>query len=378
MISFTRFAEAALILAVSVLCLVALEFLVRIYIFDPNAHYIRLPGAAWQINRNGLLPASKMPSDHKLVVNRLGIRGDLPKFGANPKIAVLGGSTVEDWVLTKEHMWPKQLEKSLSDCEPDLWVANLGKSGVNARHHLLQLPEVTKYMPRFDMFVVLLGLNDFLYDYRIHHTFKTPPGWWKQQAFQYIPEQDRQFAIISVIEKLWAAYGGKQKNLQNVSDFGEYMHFLREMYDNVTDAQKVDDLPSPKAHLETYKNTIRALKAYADSYGAPIVFVTQPYVWSSSMSREAIGQVYAGFIGPDIRSPETKWYTSAAMETGLSAYNATLLEICTANSLSCVDAAKSMRNASFFYDDFHFSLAGARQMAEIVGRKIRSNFAGCR
>jgi hypothetical protein len=41
------------------------------------------------------------------------------------------------------------------------------------------------------------------------------------------------------------------------------------------------------------------LKALADKHGVPIVFVTQPHVWSDNMSAATRQQIYVGFIGQD-------------------------------------------------------------------------------
>jgi lysophospholipase L1-like esterase len=146
----------------------------------------------------------------------------------------------------------------------------------------------------------------------------------------------------------------------------------------VRDDQWVNTLPDLNEHLSTYRSTIRALKKFADGRGKPILFVTQPYVWSSNMTAEAKRQIYAGFIGPS-NGPDAKWYTMAALERGLSAYNQTLLETCHSDHLLCVDAAgKIPRAAEYFIDDFHFSGAGANMIADLVANAIEGETAMCR
>ena len=86
------------------------------------------------------------------------------------------------------------------------------------------------------------------------------------------------------------------------------------------------------------------------------------------MSEKDREQIYAGFIGPDIMSSETKWYTPDALRTGLKAYNDILRLECEEAKLICVDAAREMSgNSEFFYDDFHFSDQGARHLGALVG-----------
>ena len=152
------------------------------------------------------------------------------------------------------------------------------------------------------------------------------------------------------------------------SDFGAYMELLWQAYDQVTDDQWVAIVSDYPHHLTTYRETIRNLKTYADKYGAKIIFVTQPYLWSKSLSDKDWEQIYAGFIGTDITSPKTTWYTPDALRAGLTAYNDILRLECEEAKLICVDAVEEMSgNSEFFYDDFHFSDLEARHLGALVG-----------
>lgn len=362
---------------VVLLCFGILELLLRTFVFDPSAAYIRTPGWAIHVRDNGLLP--NVSEEYLYKANQLGIRGDMPKLSTNLKVAVIGGSTVEDWVLPDSKTWSQQLAVQLADCEPDIWVANLGKGGVNARHHLIQLPEVKKYMPHFDKFVVLLGLNDFLYDLHIHHPTVTPVNWWRRQAFMYDRFDEGWFASVAISKRLFRRFVAEKNHERPASDFGNYQKSLRDAYLRVLSDQWVDALPDLTEHLKNFRKTILLLNSYSDSYGAQMVFVTQPYVWSDNLSKETRAQIYAGFIGADMESPTTKWYTTAALEKGLAAYNAMLLDTCRDEGLACVDAAQILSGRpEFFYDDFHFSALGAASIGRIVAAEIKPAFGRCK
>jgi len=370
-------ANALLALGVSAACLVGLEWLLREHVFDPNAAYIRTPGWGMTVRTNDFLP--NVSGDHVLTVNRLGIRGAMPPSGASPRIAVLGGSTTEDWVLAEDETWVQQLATRLRDCVPKVWTANLGKGGVNARHHLLQLPEVAKYMPRFDMFIVLLGLNDFLFDFRIHHPMEIPDDWWRKQAFMTLPGDEGSSALAVISRRLYGRYIAKTGQSAAISDFGNYQKHLRDAYAQVGAGRRVNELPEMSGHLAQYRQTIRSLKSWADAYGAPVIFVTQPFVWSGQMSDATRAQIYAGFIGHKLDAPDTKWYTASALEQGLSTYNAALLAMCKSEGLLCVDAAAEVpREAAYFYDDFHFSELGAEKVGTVVASYVRKRLSECR
>jgi lysophospholipase L1-like esterase len=368
--------EILLTLASLAIALLAAEWLCRLFIFDPTAAYIRTPGWSMPVHHNDLLP--RVHEDHVININKLGIRGEPPSLLSSPRIAVFGGSTVEDWVLPERQTWVQQLGQGLRSCAPNVWTGNFGKAGVNARHHFIQFPELVKYTPRIDMFVVLLGLNDFLFDLHIHHPLVLPAGWWREQALMYDHGDEGYSALLALGLRLYRKWSTPATATVPASDFGNYQKMLRDTYARVTDRQWVRELPDLSNHLDTYRQTISRLKGFADAYGAPIVFVTQPFIWSDTMSEVTRQKIFAGFIGSDLQSPETKWYTSEALRTGLSAYNAALLEKCRTDGLLCVDAARLFEgHEDYFYDDFHFSPEGAAAIGAFVAENIKKRLAGC-
>lgn len=374
-----RFGKANLfLLLVSlVVSVLALEFLCRYFIFDPNQSYIRTPGWRMAVRTNDLIPF--VTGDHDVIVNRYGYRGALPSPIANPFVVVIGGSTVEDWVLSEPETWPEQLQSQLRDCAPDVEVANLGKGGANARHNLMQLEAASNYLPKVDIYVVLMGLNDFLFDLRIHHSFEVPEDWWRRQAFMTVAGEEGRSALVAITKRLYRLWVNRNSGHKPISNFGHYQQALRDAKANVSPDQWVDVLPDFSEHLQTYRTTIRKLKDFADKQGAEIFFATQPYLWSSDMSAEAEAQIYAGFIGSDMNSPSTKWFTPRALEQGLRTYNNTLRKACDEEQLNCIELAGQLpRRASTFYDDFHFSEAGAAAAGEIVASALRGTAVSCR
>lgn len=364
-----------LFLFISLVCITSLEVALRTLVFDPNNAYIRTPGWAIDVHHNDLLP--NVEKNHRFVVNRYGIRGELPTFGSDPKIAIFGGSTVEDWVLPNSQTWVQQFEKNLRSCVPNIWVGNFGKGGVNSRHHLIQLPELIKYAPQFDMIVVLLGLNDFLFDLKIHHSLRLSEGWWREQAFMSDVNDEGRFATVALMKRLYNAISTLESE-QPASDFGHYQKHLRDSYARVIKSQWVHSMPDLAKHLATYRETISKLKYFADNLGIPIVFVSQPYAWSEHMSPALRRQIYAGFIGSDIKSPDTKWYTPTALAGGLKSYNDTLLDKCKSDDLLCVDAERKLpKEALYYYDEFHFSALGAEKVGNTVAEFVRKHLQGC-
>ena len=368
--------EVLLSFACLAAAILALEWLCRQFIFDPTAAYILTPGWSIAVHHNNLLP--RVHEDHVITINNLGGRGEAPTAFSTPRIAVFGSSTVQDWVLPERQTWVQQVGQNLRSCIPHVWTGNFGKAGVNARQHLLQLPEVVKYAPRIDMFIVLLGGTDFLFDLHIHHPLVTPEGWWRKQALMYDHYDEGHSALLALVQRLYKSWSRTATEPIPTSDFGDYEKALRDAHAKVTDRQWVDELPDLSSHLDTYRQTISRLKEFADTYGAPIVFVTQPYVWSKTMSESTRRELFAGFIGGDFQSPDVKWYTSDALMAGFSAYNATLLDKCRTDGLSCVDAARLFEgHKDYFFDDFHFSPEGAAALGAMVAEHVKKGWPGC-
>lgn len=356
--------------------IIIIEYTAEEYIFDPGHTYIKTPQWKMRVTVGPDLPG--VTGDHVVGVNRLGFRGPLSSAGDHPRIAVLGGSTVEDWALRFEKSWVYQLQGEIKKCSPRAWTANLGKAGVNARHHLLQLPAIEPYMPRFDYFVILMGLNDFLLDLRIHHSFELPKNWWRDQALMYKAGDEGRFASVAVISRFLRTFTGNPSTLPDSSDFGAYMHGLWQAYQNLDDSRWVRTLPDISIHLSTYRKTILSLDAYAKKYGAKAVFVTQPAVWFGEITAAKRRQMYAGFIGHDMKAADVRWYTPEAQRKGLHAYNETLLDTCKRHDLTCINAASLLGDdRKNFYDDFHFSEEGASNLASIVASGLRAKTAIC-
>ena len=341
------------------------ELGLRILVFNPNYSYIRTPGWSMNVKQNDQVPPVSI--DHTVTINKYGYRGAPPIKSAAPLIILSGGSTTESWIIPDRFTWAEQLETKLKQCKPNVEVANLGKSGSNARHNLLQLEALSEYMPTGDIYVVLMGLNDFLFDLSIHHSFEVEESWWNRQAFMTISGDEGAFALVALVKRLYRRYTDDEIKPQAVSNFGIYLKSLREAYRNVAPNQWIDKLPDLSSHLETYKSTILKLKLFADTHGGEIIFLTQPFVWSEKMSQETKDQLYAGFIGPNMLDPNTRWYTTKVLEEGLMSYNNTLREMCDLYGLNCIDLAKKIpREAQYFYDDSHFSIFGSQTVAEIV------------
>ena len=110
-----------------------------------------------------------------------------------------------------------------------------------------------------------------------------------------------------------------------------------------------------------------SLAGLAEAYGVRLVFATQPTLWREDLSAEERATLWFGGTGDFLREPGHAYYSVGALAEGMARYNQTLLDVCATRGVECVDlAAEIPRDPSLFYDDCHFTEAGARAVADAL------------
>jgi len=379
-VALFRLASFGLIVGATVLSFLGAELYLRAGAFEPTQYYVRLPG--WEIIFHASPDGTPgVKDDAHIRINALGLRGNMPKGGSSPKILAVGGSTTEDIVLNDPETWPGRLETELASCHPAAWVGNMGKAGSNARHHFLQLEKTLPRISRPDRVIELVGLNDMLFDTGLHTPANLPESWWEQQAFDYIPTGgssllDRS-AVYQAVKRVVSHIGnladGKAA-LVRVVDFGAMEQSYKERWRRVGPEDWVTAPPDVSAALKEYRSVLERTVDLVQSSGSQLSFITQPYIWKPNMNAEETLRLFAGGVGSVdewFKNPHTKWFTTEVMASLLSAYNDVTRQVCKERGLACIDlAAELPKSADIFYDDFHFSAAGAAAVAKIVGKTM--------
>jgi lysophospholipase L1-like esterase len=110
--------------------------------------------------------------------------------------------------------------------------------------------------------------------------------------------------------------------------------------------------------------------------GIPVVFCTQPTLWSENPSPGETALYLAGGVGPHTDWIEKKiYYSPKLLNRLMEEFNDVTRRVCRENNLLCVDLARLLpKKAEYFYDDMHFSEAGARQVAEIIGDQLIARY----
>jgi hypothetical protein len=234
-------------------------------------------------------------------------------------------------------------------------------------------------LSRLDRVVVLLGLNDMLYDQRIHlGDIKLPPDWDMRQAFMFVPSDTwyQRTGLFQLASRLRTAMflGKAEVSKIQIVDFGEINFKYRQRRAAVMDEDWITTVPDLRENLERFRKNLDGMVALAKARSVALTFITQPALWKPVMPDAEKSLLYAGGVAPTDQwstNARIKWYAVEPMRMMLEAYNDATRGICNEHKLLCIDLARLLPSeAANYFDDFHFSRAGASEVGRIVARHL--------
>jgi lysophospholipase L1-like esterase len=331
-----------------------------------------------------VMPGITGPSQY--VINQDGLRGDPLPHDDTYKILAIGGSTTECVYLDETETWPYLLQQSLASTNK-VWVGNAGRSGLNTKSHILQLTHLTGQYRGIDAVIMLIGVNDFMqrlakgngyqpflgvdalspsdYEMFMSQTFFTWPGADNREPFF------KRMALYRVTRELQYRYlTVTPKRLMQDIDGSVYDVWRANRRQASAILHRLPDLSSA---LKEYRQNIKTLAEVAAQRGLRLVLVTQPYLWHTGLTEREQALLWLGGVGRYQEEPGHEYYAIDALADGMDRYNHLLLALCRTEGLECIDLDKEMpKNTSMFFDDVHFTEAGARHVAQVVSRYLAS------
>ena len=295
------------------------------------------------------------------------------------RILALGGSTTECLYTDQSRVWTCLLEQKLDDVRAgrSVWVGNIGRSGLNCRHHVVQVQHLDVYDP--DMVILMAGVNDL--STRLLRDADYDPHFMDQvdnikrlteQAFQVIPDQaaavrwpDDPWHKRTRIWGLLRTIKYQRLNASSVQDVhGESIKRWRQLR---AQGKRKEKLPSLHAALDEYERNLNEIIDQVRKYGADLVLLTQATLWRNDLSAEEEAMLWMGGIGDYQNVPGCTYYTASALAQGMHAYNERLISVCRQRQVAHVDlASKIDKTTEFLYDDCHFTDIANWRIAEMV------------
>ncbi len=316
--------------------------------------------------------------DSEFIINSQGVRGDELAPQHTYRILAVGGSTTICGYLDQSETWPQLLQETLNRNmrNREVWVGNGGVSGTTTRHHLMALQHIPLKEMKIDAIILLMGINDF--SKRLSHDKDYDPN------FLGRPEAKKEL-LAETFTGTYDTYSEdpfykrtatwqllrRTKRLmskEHVEDVDGRIYITwREHRRRATEMR--DELPDLSSALGEYAKNINGMIDIAQEKSTRLIFMTQPAMWKPGLPQNLEALLWLGGIGDFQKESGKSYYSAAALEKGMKAYNDTLVRICRERQVECLDLAAMLeKDTTVFYDDVHFNEGGARKVAETLSR----------
>lgn len=262
-------------------------------------------------------------------------------------------------------------------------MGNIGKSSLASAHHILQMKFLLPELPRIDMIVLLMGVNDLsrrlAQDIDYDPSYFEKPQWQEKilfETFAVLPQAQtnapwffyRKSAIWRLLNKIVEnASRREQRNKSTwVIEDAKGIKLLARRQERLNATYLRQSLPDLASALAGYEKNINAIIDLAKARSIRLLFVTQPVLWSRDLFDGLRKLLWFGYI-----DNSREFYAVEALEEGIYLYNQRLIEVCRKRGVECLDLANQLpKDTSVFYDDCHFNEPGARKVAGIIAQYL--------
>ena len=297
--------------------------------------------------------------------NSLGFRGADPPADWATRLTILavGGSTTECYFLTDGTDWPTILEKNLRPALPTVWVNNAGLNGHSTFGHQILLDDyVVKLKP--DLALFLIGVNDVGIDdlggfdgaFLKNSAVRMGDAWYKDWA-RTVVKNSEVIGLIRLISR-----GVKTQKLR----FRDDVHLVLRPADTLAlpPARIEAELAKLQPRLPAYAKRVEGLVQTCRNAGIEPVLITQPLLLGAG--RDSLtGTDLAKFRVRENENGELYWKR-------LEAYNDVTRAVAAKQNVHLIDLAHLLpKDSRFFYDEMHFTEAGAARVADVVATDLR-------
>ncbi len=287
-----------------------------------------------------------------------------PKDAGTFRILCLGGSTTQSDDLAPEDRYPAVLQAILEKEYPSrkFEVFNAGQAFYTTKHSLIGY---ATYYRRWkpDLILILHGIND------LYRSF-SPPDY-----------------ALGEYDDLWRHFYGSAINGARPVPFEK--HLWRQLMTlqigpfplkNIPDAwysilrSRAVDYPAERyAAFGPFQKYLDALTDIAQKDGAAVMLLTQPSLYKPVLSpAEEKALRFGSEVCSTLRWGIVLEYANhTSVGRALERFNAGTLQVAESGKLPVLDAAALIpRDLQHFWDDVHYTRAGARLLGELAAKKI--------
>lgn len=325
----------------------------------------------------------RMPGVRGLAEHRYdawGLRSDGVRPGRDPRVLCIGGSTTACDYLDQDESWPARLQSALGAAlGAEAWVGNAGRSGLTSRAHVLHLERLAPQIEGLDVVVCLAGVNDLGLalergarfveaglddpDVRaavVARAFSETPrelAWWP-------PSRTCIGLLFERARRTRWARSAAREDAAGLA-YAERRAVRRAV--RATVDGRVEELPDLGPALAEYRRNLVALAEGAAARGLTLVLATQPVIWTAPDPRAVEDICWYGWVGAAPWDGPRAYLSLPALARGMELYNDVLREVADEHDVPLADLDRELSgDTAAFYDDCHFTEAGAARVAELL------------
>jgi lysophospholipase L1-like esterase len=329
-----------------------------LHLWEPFEFRVKGDKIVLPVNRKYVFKNDKISGLDDVIVhskNRLGFRGDNPpqNFGDYLTIISVGGSTTECFYLSDNKTWPDVLGRELKKDFKKIWINNAGLDGCSSFGNLMLLKDyINKIKPKIVLFLV--GSNDVwledskTYDDRI---IKHPSS-----TVEKVLQNSEIYNLGLNLSRYWKAkkmkIGHSHVDLTKV----EHIDIPEEQIISLTVLHK-------SRYIKSYEERLSLLMEICNKNSIMPVLITQPALLGKGVDVSTGVNLETVKIDKGLNGKEY-WRL-------LELYNDTTRKAATRHRTWLIDLAEEMpKNSRYFYDNHHFTNAGAQKVAEIIYHEL--------
>lgn len=316
----------------------------------------------------------------KFTVNKIGLRGpEEPGSGSVYKIITLGSSTTEDEPQDDTHEWSHLLMDELNERQANVrvWVANAGVSGYTTVENLEEMKDLPVFS-RANAVIMVLGETDM-------GATLSAGGTSTQAALDENADVLRQSILAHgtpvfnhpYYKRLRLYLLSKQFASTVLRKFGKEgitaEHVPLAMWRKERAEAPIRPIPDLSIGLAEYRLRIARLAVQCSALRIRCIFVTQPTLWSPTLSPNEQTLLWGGRLTASHLSDHVAYASPADLARAMQAWNGALLDVCRDQHLECFDLAPRVpKTNKAFYDDSHSTDLGAQMYAEAIAAYLLS------
>ncbi len=349
------------------ICAICIEVGLSLYFGKNDTYYIWRPHLEFQYDLDTTVLNGVSPIAHSSFSD-IGARSDRITEKHHTKIAVFGGSTTECIVLDQDKTWTQVLQNALNTSSDrdhsGFWVGNFGKSGNATNHHVLQTAEMLQDEQLKDtkLVIYLVGFNDLWKTIEgLDEYVNFDPEILKRSAFMVVPDRElpfhRRTGTWKFLKRTRYNYRLQKHDKKKLADLYKQIRKKR------LEAEKTTAMPELQAGLDHYMKNLDSLIALCKSTGKKPVFLTQPVLWRPDITAESEKLLNTYFENHENLETITLY-------SCMKLFNEALISVADANHVTYIDLFNRSEE-DWFYDDCHFNIKGAKNVAEIISTEIK-------